>query len=366
MTAREVELEDVVSLSGEDFLRSHLSLCLDDDDSEDDGQGASDDGRLQEVRISNGVGSGGSSSTTLNIPSSGDEGDENEDDDDIPHVLTDGERESSRSTPIDMKSVGASSGSSSKKKIIPNELLLQSDVSKDVTVEMPAEETVVEMEMSPSTEGPQESTMVPACHVSPDARHARRKIIPAEAKSPNFLSEAGVDVHSGNGLYSESGGVPESQIQDNGKSLGDSSERNGHSLPISSPPRKKKIAVLPGEISIPSDSLPCPTTHSSTDSEGLSPHGQMGSELSPLQDSAFTPASRPETPCWDFYDFNEDLQPEEDMEVAGRTLDESLKQLRQQGIGSLQNLSKEPILPMVLVDDFDSLAVDAEQEEHFE
>ena len=102
------------------------------------------------------------------------------------------------------------------------------------------------------------------------------------------------------------------------------------------------------------------------DSEGLSPHGRMGSELSPLQDSAFTPASRPETPCWDFYDFNEDLQPEEDLEAAGQTLDESLKQLRQQGIGSLQNLSKEPILPMVLVDDFDSLAVDAEQEEHFE
>ena len=365
VTAREVELEDVVSLSGEDFLRSHLSLCFDNDDSEDDGLGTSDDGRLREVRISNGVGSGGSSSTTLNIPSSGDEGDEDEDDDDIPHVVTDSEQVSSRSTPIDMKSMGASSGSSSKKKIIPNELL-QSDVSKDVTVEMPAEETVVEMEMSPSAEGPQQSTMAPACHVSPDARRARRKIIPAEAKSPNFLSEAGVDVHSGNGLYSESGSVPESRIRDNGKSLGDGSERNGHSLPVSSPPRKKKIAVLPGEISIPLDSLPRPTTHNSMDSEGLSPHGQIGSELSPLQDSAFTPASRPETPCWDFYDFNEDLQPEEDLEAAGRTLDESLKQLGQQGIGSLQNLSKEPILPMVLVDDFDSLAVDAEQEEHFE
>ena len=361
VTAREVELEDVVSLSGEDFLRSHLSLCLDDDDSDDDGLGRSENGRLEEVRISNGVGSGGSSSTTLNIPSSGEEGDENEHDDEVPHVITDSERQSSRSTPIDMRSVGSSSGSSSRKKIIPDELL-KSDISKDVTVEMPAEETVLEMESPQSAESQQESTVVSASHVSPDARPARKKIIPAEVK----LSEPEVGVPSRNDQYSVSGGAPESQIQGKGESLEDSSKQIGHGLPVSSPPRKKKIPVLPGELRIPSDSLPHPTTHSSTDSEGLSPRSGIGSELSPLPDSAFSPASRPETPCWDFYDFNEDLQPEEDMEAASRTLDESLQQLRQHGIGSLQNLSKEPILPMVLVDDFDSLAVDGEQEENIE
>ena len=371
LTARDVELEDAVSLSGEDFLRSHLSLCLDADDSDEDnggGLGGSDDGRLREVRIGNGVGSGGSSTTTLNIPSSGDEGEENELDDDVPHVVTDGGRMSSaRSTPVDMRSVGSGSGSSSKKKIIPNELL-RNNISQDVTVDMPAEETVVEMgEIPPPllSEGRQEAAVASASSVSPGAKPARRKIIPEEVNTPNALSEAGADVHSRKHMGSVGEGAPGSGIQGNSVSLGDGSERSGHNLPGRSP-RKKKITVLPGGISIPSDSLPHPATHSSTDSEGLSPHSVVGPELSPLRDSAFTPASRPETPCWDFYDFNEDLQPEEDTEATSQTLEESLEQLRQQGIGSLQNLSMEPILPMVLVDDFDSLAVDGEQEEHSE
>ena len=348
----DMELEDVVSLTGDEFLRSHLSLCL--DDSDDDGLSGSNEGQLQEVHVANGVGSGGSSTTTLDMPSAEDEEEENDDDDEIPEVVTDGEGFSVRSTPIDMRFVEANPAPSSKKKIIPNELL--KDVSQDVAVEMPAEETVVDMEYPSLSRIPQSASV--QTPVKPGANTGRRKILPHDAKSP----QPGSVVRQGtNGSESTS----QSNVPPTNVNSSSSSGPRGQGPSASS--RKKKIMVLPGQVNIhageggrSSDSSVRHHNHSSTDSDGLSPWRHKGVEQSPLPDSAFSPASRPETPCWDFYDFAEDLQPEDDVEAIGRSLEESLAQLRQEGIGSLQNLSKEPILPMDLKDDFDSLAVDPE------
>ncbi|XP_070207512.1 uncharacterized protein [Littorina saxatilis] len=378
VTARDVDLEDVVPLTGDEFLRSHLSLCLDLDESDDySGLNGSGEDRLRGVRIGNGAGSGGSSSNaTLNMPSSGEEeeeddtDDDEDDDDDIPHVITDSGRPSSRSTPIDMSCVDTTaSGQSTKKKIIPTELS-QKSVPENFAVEMPAEETVVNMDVSQSCESLQQSTVSSPSSVASDVKAVRKKIIPAEAVSPGASSESDVDntpaKSSRRGL---SENVTDSESSPKTPRKENSSEHRSPSSP-SMTPKKKKIAVVPGEITILSDSLPAPssstTIHSSTDSEGLSPRGHTALDLSPLHDSAFSPASRPETPCWDFYDFSDDMPAEEDAETAGLRLEASLSQLRQQDVGSWQNLSKEPILPMVLVDDFDTLAVDAEQGENLE
>ncbi|XP_076451680.1 uncharacterized protein LOC143287519 isoform X2 [Babylonia areolata] len=343
VTAREVELEDVVSLSGEDFLRSHLSLCL-DEDSDNEGGGAREHIMLREVKVSNGVGSGGSSTTTLDIPSSEEERDDDDDNRDVPVVVTDKQGVRARSTPIDMSCVENLVKPNSKKKIIPNELL---KVAQDVPVEMPSEDTVVNMDSSvaASVSAPQGNT------------HPRRKIIPAGLEY-DFVSSAE--------CRSESTGRQNIQRHDDTEST--PSEQKVPGSPVVTIFRKKKVMVLPGKISIPSEertstseSSPRPSQRTSG-SAGLSPESRRAPHFSPLQDSAFSPASRPETPCWDFYDWTEDLQAEEGMEMTCRTLDDSLAQLRQHGIGSLQNLSKEPVLPMDLADDFDSLTVNTETE----
>ncbi|KAL8587313.1 hypothetical protein ACOMHN_045560 [Nucella lapillus] len=348
VTAREVELEDVVSLSGEDFVRSHLSLCL-DQDSDSEGVERQDGGRLTEVTVSNGVGgSGGSSTTTLNMQSSGDDlGDTSDDDDDtLPTIITDQGGLHSRSTPIDMSGVENSVATAhAKKKIIPNELLKG---VQDVTVEMPSEETVVDIDC----------LYVPS-HNTTTTTQTHRKIQPG-----GVGNDAVTRTQTLHGTIGD-----QNRWQDSAQSKTPLKQN------VSDSPRtgasRKKIMVLPGEIDLPSGqrssrskSMSQSSQVSSSGSESQSPQIRRGPGCSPIQDSAFTPASRPETPCWDFYDWSEDLHMEEGgLELSSKTLEDSLAQLRQQGTGCVQNLSKEPILPMDLADDFDSLTVDGEQSE---
>lgn len=406
-TPREMELEDVVSLSGEDFLRSHLSLCLDEDS---DDENSARRGGLRAVVVTNGVRSGGSSSTTLNMPSSGDEEDADNEDDDIPHIVTNGLRVrkssdkaarkqsgqsetssiemNNESTTIDMNHV--SGGSTSRKKIIPDALTLQ-DVSFDVTLDMPAEETVVDMDISSSSDSQQDLSASSPEPVSPETKHAheqplragllsgdtgepvspenkpaRKKIIPAELDRLALNSSSDQENETLERADETDSGISEKALPSVEISTAEEDPVLQEQHAPETVPKKKKITVLSTTIVSASkrshrstdsarESIPKPS-RSSTDSDGLSPY-----HLTDVSDSPFTPASRPETPCWDFYDFDEQLQQEDDPEALNMTLDQSLARLQHLGLGSAHNLSMEPILPMDLVDDFDSFAAESEQ-----
>jgi hypothetical protein len=344
--ADEVELEDVVSLSAEDFLRSHLSLCLDDSDEDEENNGRSKNrgqGHLREVRVANGAGSSGASSnTTLDVPSSGDENDDY-DDDDLQSVITNG-RMSSASSPVDMSGVelgrGGVRGGSVKKKIIPNELLKHAEerddndyvTARDVTLDMPAEETVVHLgsEGSDGDISPRSSSSYKHSKsldhsmtggLPTDARQ-KKKIIPAELLSVNSDE---VDL-PGNGETSGSGdacvrvninaeGGDEYDLNGHNQHVQNSALKQQQHSPLSQKRRRKLLAADSPAASSSSSppthhrlSVPHPSASSSSGSEGLSPREKLSHLSAYGDDSAFSPASRPETPCWDFYDFSEDMQ----------------------------------------------------------
>ncbi|XP_076472525.1 uncharacterized protein LOC143301945 isoform X2 [Babylonia areolata] len=139
----EAELEDDVSLSGEDFLRSHLSLCL-DHDSDDDSLRTSGTGTMMTSQTSNGAGSGASSSSsnTLNNASFGEDGEDDRyddiGDDEDDEVRSDEGEAMARSTPLDGSLQATGDTPVSRKKIIPDELSLGD--SGESNTNMPVEE----------------------------------------------------------------------------------------------------------------------------------------------------------------------------------------------------------------------------------
>jgi hypothetical protein len=292
---------------------------------------------LREVRVANGAGSSGASSnTTLDVPSSGDENDDY-DDDDLQSVITNG-RMSSASSPVDMSGVelgrGGVRGGSVKKKIIPNELLKQAEeredddcaTARDVTLDMPGEETVVHLgsegsdgDISPRSSSSYKHSKSPdhsmTGGLSTDAR-PKKKIIPAELLSVNSdeVDLAGNSETSGSGdacvrvnINAEGG----DEYDLNGQHVQNSELKQQQHSPLSQKRRRKLLAGDSSSSSPPTHHrllVPHPSASSSSGSESLSPREKLSHLSAHGDDSAFSPASRPETPCWDFYDFSEDMQ----------------------------------------------------------
>ena len=361
-----------VSLSAEDFLRSHQSLCVDDDDdSDDDGLGGSvgmGNEMMWTSTASSSRDSGGSSSTPTPHPtSSTDEGEDIEysDEGGTEDRAENGYSREEVYTPVDNAPYFEKPMSSSKKKIIPNELQEDECTAHQAIADHVAPEDSTETHQSTPPRSPTEIVQEQEVSLvinseSTDSKPARRKIIPAEVETTHDPAEGDLEEDSSNDVSEQQYDPDEDTYHT------DDREDTDTETPSNSPREEKKKKIpLPEDGSITSH----PNTVTTTNAEGLSPNkGVDGSKLTPdflsPDAAAFTPASRPETPCWDFYDFAEDLQAEEDVEVPGLTIELSLSKLRQQEIGdSLQNLSMEPILPMDLVDDFDTLAVDGEEHE---
>ncbi|KAL8582671.1 hypothetical protein ACOMHN_050414 [Nucella lapillus] len=448
--SEEAELEDdAISLTGEDFLRSHLSLCL-DGDSDDDGGSAKpgNDDRMTSSQASSGLGSGTSSSSsdTLNNASSEDEDDDDQCDGtyDGEAVIPDDLEVIAKSTPLSGSPCDASKDlAASKKKIIPNELMPEgcSDTHQneigaaDRIPDSPVKDSPVpdsnatDSPILSNSESSDRKLQSAGTKTSPDLNTSLspnalpRKIVPAvnlgirksstddeeestqrnvsldtprasddeDDESTQRNDEAKDDAPSSEALGDGSSAEDNEDvvvIEDDSKNslpqqnkLRADSESTSYPksspspmtdsgfIPTSSP---ENAVVIEDELKNSSPKPTKPRAGSESNHQGSSHSPQLTkpradsnglpkSSLSPMTDSGFCPASRPETPCWDFYDFSEDLQPEgADQESLNGCLEDSLTQLRQAGMGSLQNVSMEPILPMVLVDDFDTLTADDE------
>ncbi|PVD37035.1 hypothetical protein C0Q70_04028 [Pomacea canaliculata] len=329
--ARETDLEEVVSISGDDFLRSHLALCLDSDD--DDDAGVKEKGQdLTEVVISAGVGSGGSSSTTLDMPSSDEEyGKKANTPNTVITTLAVEERSS-----VSISAVQTYPCNGSKKKIIPSECLRKIGL-EDVSVTPQAQERFSDMKTSLSSE--EYNADLSRSDVS---EHVRKKVIPD--KVPNFrLNFPNSEESCG------ASSVVSQQTEDDSesKSLRETA-KNRHVVASQSNESVTKLRKVP-ELQKETYALEGANNASfqkiQSSSSPPTPRCSPTLELSP-----FPPSSRPETPVWDYYDFDDEGEPQ----IENNILEHSLRELQH----SSHSLSLNPVLPMMLDDDFDTLDED--------